>query len=144
VKGLGPLTDLIGNGSYVGTAGTTGQVAFAANVGTTQLIAADLFTAGQYRVEVAIVATALATLAANCVVNVLGHDAAGAYTSAMPLDSGLSGTIAGSFNLGTTNRASGALVVQHDGSTDLSFAITGISTPGPLAAKYQVTLTRIG
>jgi hypothetical protein len=143
MNGLGPLINL-GNGSYQGTSGTTGKVAFAANVGTTQLIAADLFAAGQYRIEVAIVATALATAAAACAVNIVGHDAAGAYTSAVPLDSGVSGTIGASFNLGTTSRANGSLVIEYDGTTDLSLTITGITTPGPLAATYQVTVTRIG
>lgn len=143
MNGLGPIVNF-GNGSYQGTSGTTGQTVFAANVGATQLLAADLFTVGQYRVEVSIVATALATLAANCAVNIIGHDNVGAYTSAMPLDSGLTGTVAGTFNLGTTSRASGSLVIQHDGITDLSFSITGITTPGPLAAKYQITVTRIG
>jgi hypothetical protein len=144
---MNPLTLVAVNtnsNSYYASSGTTGKTAFAANVATTQLLAADLFGAGQYRIDVAIVATALATLATNCAINVVGHDAAGAYTSAIPLDAGLTGTIAGSFNLATTSRASGSLVVEWDGSTDLSFAITGITTPGPLAATYQITVTRIG
>ncbi len=143
MNGLGPLVNF-GNGSYQGTSGTTGKVAFAANVGTTQLLAADLFSAGQYRIEVALVATALATLASTCAVNISGHDAAGAYTSAVPLASGSTGTVSGSFDLAATSRASGALVIQHDGTTALSLTITGITTPGPLAATYQVTVTRIG
>ncbi len=143
MNGLGPLVNF-GNGSYQGTSGTTSKTAFAANLGTTQLLPADLFSAGQYRIEVAIVATVLATLAANCAVNIVGNDAAGAYTNPVPLDAGLTGTIGASFNLGTTNRASGTLVVQHDGSVDMSLTITGITTPGPLAATYQVTVTRVG
>lgn len=139
----------LSNGSFVGTSGTTGQVAFTNNVATTQLIAAapaaePVSAAGQYRIDVSIVATVLATAAASCAVNVVGHDAAGAYTNPVPLDAGLTGTIGASFNLGTTNRASGSLVVQHDGTTDLSATISGITTPGPLAAKYQITVTRIG
>lgn len=147
MKGLTSFSPL-NNSSYVGTSGTTGQTVFATNVGTTQLIAATsvepVISAGQYRVEVSIVATVLATLAASCALNIIGHDAAGAYTNPVPLDAGITGTIGASFNLGTTNRANGSLIVQHDGTTDLSFSITGITTPGSLAAKYQVTVTRIG
>lgn len=144
MNGLGPLVSLLNNGSYVGTSGTTGQVVFAANVGTTQLLAASILTAGQYRVEVNIVATVLATLAATMALNIVGHDAIGGYTAPVPLVAGLTGVLGAAINLATTNRASGSLVVEHDGTTDLSLTITGITTPGPLAAKYQVTLTRIG
>lgn len=123
---------------------TTDLTAFAANVATTQLLAAGTEPAGQYRVDVNIVATALATLAANCALNIVGHDAAGAYTNPVPLDAGLTGNIGASFNLGTTTRAQGSLTVIWDATTDLSFTITGITTPGPLAANYQVTIQKIG
>lgn len=145
---ISSLVTLSNPGSYVANSGTTGKTAFAANVGATQLLAADAINcavqAGQYRVDVTIVATVLATLAPNCAFNVIGNDAAGAYTNPIPLDAGLTGTVGASFNLGTTSRASGSLLIDHDATAPLSFSITGITTPGPLAAKYQITLTRVG
>lgn len=117
--------------------------AFAANVGVTSL-SGSARPAGMYRADVTIVATALATLAANCAFNIIGTDAAGAFTAPVPLVAGVSGTPAASFNLGTTARAAGSLIFQSTGgAADISISITGITTPGALAAVYQVVLTRL-
>jgi hypothetical protein len=98
-----------------------------------------------YRADVTIVATALATLAANVAFNIIATDAAGAFTAPVPLVAGVAGVPTPNFNLGTTARAAGSLVFQSIAiATDISFSITGITTPGPLAAIYQVVLTRIG
>lgn len=117
--------------------------AFAANVGSTS-ISGTLRNAGMYRADVTIVATTLATLAATTAFNILSSDAAGAFTSPVPLVSGSSGLYTASFDLGTVSRAAGSLIFQYaGGAVDISFSITGITTPGPLAAVYNVALTRL-
>lgn len=122
------------------------SAAFAANVGSTSLLGTNpRKPAGMYRADVTIVATALATLAATVAFNVIATDAAGAFTAPIPLVAGVTGVPAANFNLGTTSRASGSLILQSTAaSTDISFSITGITTPGPLAAIYEIVLTRIG
>lgn len=120
------------------------SAAFAANVATTSLAGVGR-PPGTYRAEVTLVATVLATLAANVAFNILSTDAAGAFTAPVPLVAGVTGLYTANFNLGTTSRASGSLVFEYAGgaAVDISFSIQGITTPGPLAAAYNVVLTRI-
>lgn len=119
---------------------STGNVAFAANVGATTLLPAGA-PAGKYQVDVTLVATALATLAANTAFNITHTDAAGSVTEAVPLDN--AGVIGATFNLGTTSRASGSLVFNSTGAI-VQLSITGITTPGPLAATYNATVRYLG
>lgn len=140
----GPLIFPCQNTAYYGLSVKV-SAAFAANVAAISLANLSRQPPGTYRMDVTIVATALATLAANCAFNVLATDAAGAYTSPVPLVANGAGVPAASFNLGTTARASGSLIFQSSGlATDIQYSITGITTPGPLAAVYSAILTRIG
>lgn len=125
------LNPLVNPSPYVGLSTTTGQVVFAGNVAAVTIAAAGR-PAGQYRADIAIVATTLGSVAA-AVANIIGTDAAGAFTQQ-----------ALTVNLATTSRAQGSLIFQSTGAAAIQFSITGIVTPGTLAAKYQVTLTKIG
>jgi len=137
MNGVGPTHAPLNNGSFQGTSGTTGATAFAANVGATTLLAAG-HPAGVYRADISLQASVLATLAATVALNMLGTDSVGAFTQVVPL-----GTVL-NFNLAALARVSGSLVFESTGAAAIQFSITGITTPGPLAAKYFITLTRVG
>lgn len=135
--------------SYYGLSATTGQVAFANNVAAFTLIEAGR-PAGLYRADVSIIATALATLAANTHFDITHTDAVGSVTESVPLDVG--GVVGATFDLGTKNRASGSLIFRSKGiaiqnglfaGALVQGSIGGITTPGALAATYEVVLTRI-
>ena len=120
------------------------RIAFAANIATTSFAGVHLF-AGTYRFDVTILATVLATAAANTAVNIISTDAVGAFTTPVPLWA--NNVLAASFNMGAAGfqRASGSLIFAYKGGNtdDMSWNIQGITTPGSLAASYQWALTRI-
>jgi hypothetical protein len=123
---------------------SAGRVAFANNVGATSMSGTQK-AAGTYRADVSILATVLATLAANTAFNIITTDAVGAVTTPVPLWA--NGAFGASFNMGPGGfqRAAGSLLFSYRGAggDDISFSITGITTPGALAASYQWALTRV-
>lgn len=125
------VNPLVNPGPYQGLSTSLGKTAFAGNVAAVTLAAAGR-PAGMYRADIAIVATTLGSVAA-AVANIIGTDAAGAFTQA-----------ALTVNLATTSRAQGSFNFQSTGAAAIQFSITGIVTPGALAATYEVVLTRIG
>jgi hypothetical protein len=119
------------------------SAAFSANVGAVAILG-TLRNPGMYRADVTIVASVLATSALNTAFNITTTDAGGANTTPIPLWA--NGLLAASFDLGSFKRASGSYLFQMNGAggVDVSISITGIVTPGSLAAVYDCVLTRVG
>ena len=128
------------------------SAAFAANVGATSILGtAPRKPTRIYRLDVQLLITTLATLAANAAFNVISTDQIGAFTAPVPLCGGVSGVFAASVNIGAggVQRASGSLIFQNlqtfnVTAVDVSISITGITTPGPLAGTWTAILTPIG
>lgn len=123
------------------------SAAFATNVAPLSVIGVlPQRPARKYRVEVSIVLTALATAAPNAAFNVIGTDAAGAYTWPVPLDTPAAlPALTVNLGAGGTQRASGFVIVESNGAaTDLSISLTGITTPGALSGVWTAVFTPIG
>lgn len=123
------------------------SAAFAANVGATSIVGTNpRKPARVYRADVSLVITTLATSATTTAFNIIATDAVGAFTAPVPLVASLAGVPTASVNIGAggVQRAAGSLIFQSNGlTTDVSFSITGITTPGSLAAIYTVVITPI-
>lgn len=108
------------------------STAFAANVSATNIIGAGALTAGQYRADVSILIGAAGTTGAAATFNVACTDSLGAFVAPVC-----------SFNIATDTRIQGSYVFRSNGTQPAKFSITGITTPGALAATHKLTLTKI-
>lgn len=117
--------------SLLNEAVTHPLTAFADNVAPTPIAPAGVPSSGLYEVQGFMVLTAAGTTGVASL-NVSGTDQAGAYT--LPVCT---------VDIATGVRANGILLVGSNGIANLTFSITGIVTPGALAAQYKIVLRKV-
>lgn len=110
---------------------TKGPTAFANNVALANVAPAGIPVAGTYEIKVNLVRTVAGT-AGVASFNVAATDAAGAFTLPVCV-----------LDVAVLARASGSLIFSTAGAVAIQFSITGIVTPGALAATYEMVLRKL-
>lgn len=123
-QGAGTLLML--DGSF-----SKGPTAFAANLAATKIVLLGTPSAGMYEIKGDMVKTVAGT-AGVASLNVNYTDAAGAVSVPICTMDVLTGL-----------RAGGSVVFESTGAADITLSITGITTPGTLAATWRVNLRKV-
>jgi hypothetical protein len=110
---------------------TVPLTAFAGNVAATGIQVATP-PVGMYEVRGIMLRTANGTTG-TAVLNVSGTDEAGAFTIPLCSFDIASGVV----------RASGSAIIRSTGAANLTYSITGIVTPGALAAQLEIKLRKL-
>lgn len=106
------------------------STAFAANVGATT-IASSTPPAGLYRADVSMLKTVAGTSGVASF-NISTTDSLGAFTSPVA-----------TLDVVTDTRKQGSLVFRSNGTAQITYSITGVTTAGSLAATHKLVLTKV-